>query len=210
MKIVENVYQLDSAKGSHVFLIKGEENILIDTGMPGLAERILAELKTLDASTIRYILLTHHDIDHIGNAARIQETTGALLFAPEKDIPYILGEKKRPGIKRAIETIANVKKPRIDASFDTRQSFGEVHAIFAPGHTPGHTIFQYRNVVFTGDLFRAMGGKMSVMGNLMNLDVAEVKKSITLLKNLKFDWLLPSHGEPTKNGEAVKAFIKGF
>lgn len=209
MKITENVYQLDSAKGSHVFLIKGEENILIDSGMPGGAERILAELKAVGAFPISFILLTHHDVDHTGNAARIQEETGAQVFAPEKDIPYIMGEKKRPGIKRAVGALMKVKKPHIEGNYYERGSFGEIRTIFAPGHTPGHTIFQYRDVVFTGDLFRAKNGQMNVMPGFMNWDTDEVKKSIALLKGIEFDWLLPSHGEPVKNGPEVKAFLEG-
>ena len=35
MKIEENVYALESTKGSYSYLIKDKETILIDTGNPG-------------------------------------------------------------------------------------------------------------------------------------------------------------------------------
>lgn len=181
MEITENVYQLDSSKRSHVFLIKSGENILIDTGMPGLVDQILAELRSLGvaAGSIRKILLTHHDVDHIGNAKRLQEATGADLWAPEEDIPYITGAKNRPGLKRIIQTIVRPQKPAVSGCYATNQHFGEIRVIRAPGHTPGHTIFQYRNAVFTGDLFKVLDGCFHLLPEFMNWNQEEVKKSIS-------------------------------
>lgn len=103
-KITENVFQLDATKRSHVFLIKADQSFLIDMGMPGHAGQILSELRKLGVSpsNIRAILLTHHDVDHIGNAKQLQEATGTELWAPAEDVPYIIGEKKRPGVKHII------------------------------------------------------------------------------------------------------------
>lgn len=77
MTITDSVYMLDSAPSSHVFLVRGAEKILIDTGMPGLSKSIIGELAALgvDIKSIDKILLTHHDVDHIGN-------TKALLTPP--------------------------------------------------------------------------------------------------------------------------------
>ncbi len=212
MKIIENVYMLDSAKGSHVFLIKAEQNILIDTGLPGQSGRILSELRSLGAvpESIKTILLTHHDVDHTGNAKSLQEATQAKLQAPEKDIPYILGEKKRPGIKRVIGALIHLQKPVIHGCHSPGQCFGELKAIAAPGHTPGHTIFHYRNVLFTGDLFQVKNGRFQLLPELMNWDTNEVKKSIALLKDLEFDWLCPSHGKPVQNSQSAREFLSRF
>ncbi len=209
MKITENVYQLESTKYSHAFLVKGEENILIDTGMPGLAKKILEELESLGAppDTIRTILLTHHDIDHIGNAKQLQEATGADIWAPENDIPYINGGQNRPGVKHVIQTLVKVNKPDLFGSYTINQNFGEISPIYAPGHTPGHTIFKYRNVLFTGDLFKIKNGCFKLSPGFMTWDQNAVKKSISLLKKLDFEWLCPAHGEPIQNGPTVKDFL---
>lgn len=68
MQVTESVFQLDSAKRSHIFLIKAEQAFLIDTGLPGLTGQILSELRGLGVSPCdnHAILLTHHDVDHIG------------------------------------------------------------------------------------------------------------------------------------------------
>ena len=144
MQVTESVFQLDAAKRSHIFLIKAEQAFLIDTGMPGTAGQILSELRSLGVSPgdIRAILLTHHDVDHIGNAKQLQDATGAELWAAAEDVPYIAGDKKRPGVKHIIETIIRPQKPDITGTYDTNWPYSAIHVLQAPGHTPGHTIFQ--------------------------------------------------------------------
>lgn len=209
MQITQNVYQLESSRHSHVFLIRAEQNILIDTGLPSLAGRILNELSALGVpkGSLRFILLTHHDVDHIGNACRLQEATGAALWASDKDMPYITRAQNRPGIKRVIGALIRVRTPFVSGVYADGQRFGEVRAIWAPGHTPGHTLFQYKNVLFTGDLFKVHHGRLSLLPGFMNADAAEVKKSAALIGSLTFDWLCPAHGSPIQNGPAVRDFL---
>lgn len=212
MEIIDNVYQLDCASHGHVFFIRSDEGILIDTGMPGLAEQILAELEALDGAvqTIKKILLTHHDIDHIGNAQALQVATQAEVWAPQEDVPYIMGEKNRPGIKRILQTISRPPKPNISGCYQANQSFGEVRVIHAPGHTPGHTIFQYRKVVFIGDLFQEVKGKLDLLPRFLIGDQEEAKRSISIIKELQYDWICPSHGMPIKKGAVSEDFLKKF
>ncbi len=203
MQITEEIFLLDCSKGSRVYLVKGAETILIDSGLPGLATKILSELNQLGVSNhdIKKILVTHHDIDHIGNAKIIQDRTQAQVWAPQLDIPYIKREKKREGIKRFLQLIIHPEIPNISGDYNTCNEFGEILAIHAPGHTPGHTIFQYKNVVFTGDLFRVNQGVIKITPSYMNWDHEEIKKSIMILKTLDFEWICPSHSNPVKRKE---------
>ncbi len=212
MKITENVFQLESTKRSHIFLILAEENILIDTGMPKPVKEILDELQGLGVApkSIRTILLTHHDVDHIGNAKQLQEATGADVWAPEEDIPYITGERIRPGVKRVIGAIVRPQKPVIAGTYVTKKRFADVQALRAPGHTPGHTIFQYQGIVFTGDLFKFIDGRFRLFPGFMNWNQNEVKKSLSMLKKMEFEWLLPSHGGPVHNSPAAHDFLAQF
>jgi len=139
MKIEENVYALESTKGSYSYLIKDKETILIDTGNPGKVKNILKEIESLNIKpkNIKHILLTHHDVDHIGNATLLQKETGATLWASKKDIPYILGDKSRPGIKKVASFLMRVKKPEKIKSYND-QKIDDIEIIPTPGHTPGH------------------------------------------------------------------------
>lgn len=115
MKITDDVYALDSTKGNYAYLILREKNVLVDTGRPGQGKSILDEIKSMNINPedIKKILITHHDVDHIGNAALLQQATEAILWASKEDKPYINGDVNRPGIKGLLSFFMRVKKPDI-------------------------------------------------------------------------------------------------
>lgn len=209
MKITDNVYMLESSKGSHMYLIKEKESFLIDTGMPGNIDKILDEIKNLgvEPKSIKNILLTHSDIDHIGNAKKLQDITGATVWCSKEEYSYIEKIKKRSGIKIIINKIIKAEKPTISNFYGNNENINEIKPILTPGHTEGHTIFQYKDVIFVGDLLKVKEGSLRLMPKIMNWDEEKAKKSIKILKDLNFKWLCPAHGEPIKNGDEVKRFL---
>src|SRR5579884_2266797 len=140
MEITQHVHLLQSTNGSYVYLVMGEEPILIDTSFPGRAATMLTELQTLGLkpTDLAHILLTHHDVDHIGSARALQQASGAKLWAPQEDLPYILGQRNRPGLRRLVQTLVRVEVPHIDATYTPGQKIGGIEVIPTPGHTPGH------------------------------------------------------------------------
>jgi glyoxylase-like metal-dependent hydrolase (beta-lactamase superfamily II) len=67
---------------------------LIDTGLPGqlgVFEEKLAAVG-LSASSLRRILLTHQDLDHIGAASALAGASRAEVYAHAADVPFIQGE----------------------------------------------------------------------------------------------------------------------
>ncbi len=212
MEIQTGVFMLEASPHSHVFLIQGEENILIDTGMPGQGNKILQELAPLgiDPKSIRHILLTHHDVDHIGNAAQMEEATGAQLWAPTQDIPYIARESQRPGVKRIINAIFKTKIPGSLQPIPPGWEINGVKAVASPGHTPGHTIFIYKKIAFAGDLLRIRGGVPSLSPKYMNWDYEQAKRSIGLLFNFETEWICPAHGQPAIMNGALRSFIAQY
>ena len=204
MKVTDGVYALDSTKGNYAYLIQGEETILIDTGRPGQGKGILKDLKDLDIKPerIKYILLTHHDVDHIGGLAFLQKITGAEVHASVEDIPYIYGEKKRPGIKRLVSIIMRTGKPENIIPFSPEETIGGLEVIPTPGHTPGHVCFLFNDVLFAGDLIRTSHGKVSPMNSLMVWNEELSRKSIDKINHYQFKWVCPAHGQPIKvNGK---------
>lgn len=210
MKITDEIYNLQSAGMGNAFLIQREHNILIDTGLPHRARALLAEITSLgvDPQTIDTILLTHHDLDHVGNAKALREATGATLWIGRKDAPYLLGEQPRPGRKRFLAALMGVQKPDACRHYEETSVFDGIQAIAAPGHTPGHHILQYGKIVFIGDLFRAADGRFVPMNPAMNSDAAQLRQSIGQLATLDFDLLCPSHGSPVQRTAALDAFLR--
>jgi glyoxylase-like metal-dependent hydrolase (beta-lactamase superfamily II) len=74
----------------NAFLIRGKKPVLVDTGLPGSAPKILAALREegYDSGDLALIIITHAHIDHFGSAAAISGITGApvLSMAGEEDV----------------------------------------------------------------------------------------------------------------------------
>ena len=209
MEIQKNVAMLESSPQSHVFLVLGKENILIDTGFPGVGKKILRELKEMgvDPKSIRHILLTHHDVDHIGNVKLLCEITGAQVWASAEDIPYIAREKKRPGIKRLIGFLMRPGIPLKIRPYAAHQRFGELLVTPAPGHTPGHVVISSERLLFAGDLIRTRNGIPEPMPKSMNWDNGMALRSIGILQSLDPDRICSSHGQPLEVTDAVRIFF---
>ncbi len=211
MKIEENVYALESTKGSYSYLIKDKETILIDTGNPGKVKNILKEIESLNIKpkNIKHILLTHHDVDHIGNATLLQKETGATLWASKKDIPYILGDKSRPGIKKVASFLMRVKKPEKIKSYND-QKIDDIEIIPTPGHTPGHVSFLYKDILFAGDLVRNSNGVLKKLPKMGNSDEKSLNESILKMSKYSFKWVCPAHGEPLEVKDKWKQLLSNI
>jgi glyoxylase-like metal-dependent hydrolase (beta-lactamase superfamily II) len=158
--------------------------------------------------TIKKILLTHHDVDHIGNLKLLAEESGARVFAPAADIPFINGKKSRPGVKRFVGLF--VRPPVVEGIIPYGQEeLPGVRVISAPGHTPGHVVILYQNVLLAGDLLRTEKGRPAPMMNFMNQDSKQAARSLAILKTLSFDWVCPAHGIPVR-ADALAGFLKDY
>jgi glyoxylase-like metal-dependent hydrolase (beta-lactamase superfamily II) len=212
LKVTDGVYALDSTKGNYAYIILGEEIILVDTGRPGQGKGILKELNSMNIKPedVKHILITHHDIDHIGSLALIEKETGASIWASKEDIPYICGNKSRHGIKKYLSYIMRTKKPNKILPYPEELRIGNIEVIPTPGHTPGHVCLLYDEVLFVGDLFRTSKGKIVPMRSFMNWNESLLKESITKIGSYDFEWICPAHGEPIKRNENWNEFISSL
>lgn len=69
---------------SNVYLLTGERAVLVDSGRPADAPRILEVLKE-HAANLSLILVTHGHWDHAGCAARLREATKAPIAIHRAD-----------------------------------------------------------------------------------------------------------------------------
>ncbi len=210
MKINDEVYLLDSTKGNYVYLIKVEEIILIDTGLPKNGKDILNELKAMDIKPhdIKHILITHDDMDHVGSLALLEKASGAKIWASKEDIPYIMGDLDRHVIKRFLNYIIKLKKPENINPYPKHGLIGDIKAIYTPGHTVGHTCLLYKDIMFVGDLFRTNNGEITTGPSFANWNTSVLKESIAKIDKYDFKWICPAHGEPIKRDNHLKDFIK--
>ncbi len=198
MKITENVFALDVTYGAYAYLVLGEEIILIDTGLPWVGRRLVKELASMNVPVqdIKHVLLTHHDIDHIGNAVMLQKLSGAQLWSSQEDIPYILGQIPRPGFKKYLARVFGVPKPEKLSVYNPKQCIGGVKVIPSPGHTPGHVCLLFEDVLFAGDLVKNKKGRLTPYPSGWNWNTSILMDSIQKVSDYSFRWICPAHGKP--------------
>ncbi len=88
-RIVPGLYAIPLGVVNAFYIDDPDGGVLIDTGFPGNAEKILSALAELGKKPedVRHLLLTHTHADHIGNAATIKQATGARTYMHPLDAP---------------------------------------------------------------------------------------------------------------------------
>lgn len=164
--VTANGFQLTRLGLVNCYLVRESDGFtLVDTGLSGSGDSILAAARAL-GTPIRRILLTHAHIDHVGSVDELVSKQGAQsveLAANARSLPLLQkppDKSLRPG-----EPTGKVKGgfPGIDArptrSIAGGELYGSLRAIETPGHTPGHLSFldERDGTVYAGDALVSVG-----------------------------------------------------
>lgn len=222
MRINENVYLFEKIRGANSYLYISDDNdvSIIDTGMPGNAEKILSQILKIGISMekIKYIILTHSDIDHMGSVADLKNITGAKVAIHENEAPYLLGEKnkKRKGIIGLIFGILFkfIKTQNIAPDIILKEGdfIGGLRVVSSFGHTVGSiSLYNAGTVLFSGDaIITDKHSNIKGFNTIATSDILEAVKTINKIKHLEFEVLLPGHGKPVlkKASDKLKKYNK--
>jgi glyoxylase-like metal-dependent hydrolase (beta-lactamase superfamily II) len=193
---------------THVYLVKdqGSSWTLIDTGLPGAHEAILAYLAKVHVppTSVKKILLTHLHRDHTGSLHAMAGATHARTFAHWVEAAYIGMDPKYDGPGTPPAEPFAIDEPFKDG--DPIDAAGGLIAYHTPGHTPGHTSFYQpeRKLLFSGDLFFVNGATATLTPPDFTHHTPTAKISARRMAQLTVDSLLSYHGGPIlKNGGAA-------
>lgn len=164
--IDENVACVREWVANIFFYRRGETTIMIDAGYnyDRLAEK-MGQLE-IDAKSIRHILITHQDTDHVGavEADGLGLFKKAKLYIGEIENRYLTGEVRRRVMHRLYklpQVTINNKKQLLKDGETFKIGDIKIHAFLVPGHTWGHMVYMIDDkYLFTGDTiwFGADGG----------------------------------------------------
>lgn len=139
------------------FYTKNGVTIMIDAGYNyGRLQEKMGWLD-LDPNSIRHILITHQDTDHVGAVERDSDGLfrEAALYIDEEENRYLTGEKRRRVIhglyKLPQVTIDNPKTLLRDGQVIDVEGI-RIECFLVPGHTWGHMVYLIDDAyLFTGD-----------------------------------------------------------
>lgn len=128
----------------------GGEWVLVDSGIPGSANKIEAAARELWADKKpQAIVLTHGHVDHAGSAQELAETWDVPILAARDELPFLSGRSDYPpkdptvgGYMGAFSRLLPAKGfdfgTRVAELTELPAALHEWDIIPTPGHSPGH------------------------------------------------------------------------
>ena len=165
-QITANTIQLTRFGFVNCFLVREPDGLtLIDTGLPGSADDIIAAARTLGAP-IQRILLTHAHMDHVGSVDALLEKLGPSnveQVSNARTLPLL--QKPPDKSLSSTEPQAEIKgglpgiRSRPNKLVTEGELIGSFRAIETPGHIPGHLSFldERDGTLYAGDALVGKG-----------------------------------------------------
>jgi glyoxylase-like metal-dependent hydrolase (beta-lactamase superfamily II) len=211
--------------------------VLVDTGFPGQLPLLREAIENAGVpfERLNKIILTHQDIDHIGNLPAMVSGSAKKIdvLSGEAEKAYIQGEKKlvkmnpetmkkmmdsMPGgyseerRKAFIAVMENPPKARVDKTLIDGENLpycGGIIVISTPGHTPGHICLYHRpsKTLVAGDALRVLDGTLVGPAPQNALDIDLAIKSVKKLTRYDIETIICYHGGLLK-GDVKKSLAE--
>jgi glyoxylase-like metal-dependent hydrolase (beta-lactamase superfamily II) len=203
---------------SNIYVVTQDKRlVVIDTGTPGNAKKILAFIQEIghEPQDVTTIILTHSHLDHIGSLKELKDLTGAKVASSEEEADVISGKKTikpKKFLMRLAPLLIKAQAVDVDIALKNGDKIENFTVVSTPGHTPG-SIMLYdmeRKALFSGDSLRLENGKISTGPKQYSWDQEKEKDSIRKVSELDFNLLLPGHGDYLKENAstAVREYAK--
>lgn len=213
---------------------KSGEFVLIDTGMPKSAEKIMEMIQEHfgERAIPKAIVLTHGHFDHVGSVAELLEEWKIPVYAHELELPFLTGQRDYPpgdpnvdsGLvaklspmfpNHGINISDYVHVLPADGTIPNMPNWKWVHT---PGHTPGHiSLFrEHDRVLIAGDafvtvkqesLYKVMTQTQEISGppKYYTTDWEAAFESVKKLEALKPQVVVTGHGLPMGGEELAES-----
>jgi glyoxylase-like metal-dependent hydrolase (beta-lactamase superfamily II) len=206
-----------------VLLSDDRDIVLIDTGFPRQLEQLHTAARScgVHLDRLNRVIITHQDIDHIGNVQDIVEGSSSPIevstHALEK--PYVQGEKRllrftdeaiasldrmpehvpesfKKGLKALMLNPPRVKVDRLLEEGEVLPWCRGIVVIETPGHTPGHVSLYHKSsrTLIAGDALTVQDGRLCGADPKTTLDRPMAHASIQKLAGFDIKSIICYHG----------------
>ena len=169
------------------------EDIIVDTGTGDNIRYIKDSIKAADilVDDLSLIVNTHNHYDHIG---------GNRCF----DLEVAMHREDAKAIEEGNDeaTVASMfgrsmRGMKVDRKLEEGDKIHDFNVLHTPGHTKGGICLYNDEILISGDTVFAGGGcgRMDIGG-----DINDMKESLKRLSQLDVEYLLPGHGQWTRDG----------
>ena len=208
MQIAEGLYSVDDTGFVNVYVLaRPGRVVVVDTGVPGTADKIMACVRGLGyaEADVATIILTHADPDHSGSARRLRELTGAVVAIGAADAPRVEGAVPLKAAKlnsgaapRLVDEVAGFEVFTPDFLLHEGDTVEDLTVLEVPGHTDGSVALLYGDrFMFVGDALRGDDhGGAQPPSEAMTYDMVRAWESVRRLAQVPCDIMLPGHGKP--------------
>ncbi len=220
--VTDHVHLVQGYAANWLIITGGDGVTLIDAGLPGDRDDVLASLSDLGfgVDDVRGIVLTHAHVDHLGSAIWFAKTQGTPVYCHRDEV----GHAQREYLQQAspLDIAANLWRPSwvtwtahlvrngglSREGIPTAQALtadvaamlpGQPKPIPTPGHTSGHCSYIVDGVLASGDALitgfptcRRKGPQF--LPTLFSHNQAGCERSLAVLAPLETEVLAPGHG----------------
>jgi glyoxylase-like metal-dependent hydrolase (beta-lactamase superfamily II) len=210
MEIIEGIHRIDEASDNpahaNVYLVvNGGDLTVIDTGTPGNAQKIIDYVWRLGyrPADVKNIVITHYHRDHTGSMKELKDITKARVAASRQEAGFVSGREPLPPPKDpSFRTDLAFDPVDVDVVLDEGDKIADLTVFLTPGHTPGSIMLldERRKVLFAGDTLGCDGMRVSEAPDVYSMDMEQMRRSIAKVSALRFETVLPGHGQPLRAG----------
>lgn len=230
--ILDVSYRVNGRAGTlyPVVLQQGSETVLVDCGYAGFLPLLQQAMEKhgLSLSDLTGVVITHHDIDHMGALAELKARYPTIrVYASAIEKPYIDGSRKSLRLQQAEDLYAclpedqkagalefqqhlkSVQPAAVDEAIplDTDLPFmAGVRVVATPGHTPGHISLYLPELktLVAADALACQDGVLDLANPQFTLDMPQALASIGKMQQLELDRVVCYHGGEVKGDIAAQ------
>lgn len=233
-----NLFVLDlpfsfGGKEDHLYpvvLQNQQEVILVDCGYAGFMPLLNKALQQhgLSLQHLTGLLITHHDIDHMGCAYELKAALPELkIYTSVWEEAYVSGcekslrlqqaegifsclpEEQKPGAAAFQDLLKSMQPVVVDTVFADGEEpavLPGVQVVHTPGHMPGHISLYIKEhkTLIAADALVYQNGELEIANPSYTLDLPAALDSIKKLQQLDINTLICYHGGVVDTAIAVK------